>query len=67
MDRPAVAYLGTYSFHPSPDAAGTFQVSIDTGGNSLLADADNEMLEFRTAPAALINIGLAPTQRTNDK
>jgi len=67
VNRPAASYLGTYSFHPSPNAAGTFQVSIDTGPKSFLADVGNEMVEFRTAPAALINIGLAPTQRTNDK
>jgi hypothetical protein len=67
VNRPAASYLGTYSFHPSPDAAGTFQVSIDTGPKSFLADAGNAMVEFRTAPAALINIDLAPTQRTNDK
>jgi hypothetical protein len=67
VDRPAAAYLGTYSFHPSPDAAGTFQVSIATGGKSFLSDPGNEMLEFRTAPAALVTIGVAPTQRTIDK
>jgi hypothetical protein len=67
VDRPAPAYLGTYSFHPSPDAAGTFEVSIDSRPQSFLSDAGNAMLEFRTAPAALINIGLAPTERANDK
>jgi len=67
VNRPGAAYLGTYSFHPSPDAAGTFQVSIDTGPKSFLAGAGNEIVEFRTAPAALIAVGPAPTQRTNEK
>jgi hypothetical protein len=67
VDRPAASYLGTYSFQPSPDAAGTFQVSIDSRPHSFLLDAGNEMLEFRTAPAALVTIGLAPTQRESDR
>jgi hypothetical protein len=67
VDRPAAAYLGTYSFRPSPDAAGTFQVSIDSGPKTLLVDSGNENQEYRTGPAALITIGLAPVQRTNEK
>jgi hypothetical protein len=67
VTRPAPAYLGTYSFRPSPDAAGTFQVSIDDGVKTFLADPANEMVEHRTGTAALITIGLAPAERANEK
>jgi hypothetical protein len=67
VDRSAAAYLGTYSFRPSPDAAGTFQVSIDVGPKSFLADPGNEMVEYRTGTAALITVGLAPAERANEK
>jgi len=62
VDTAAPAYLGTYAFRPSPDATGTFEVAIDTGNKSLLADGQNEMVEFRTGPAALINLDGEPTR-----
>jgi hypothetical protein len=57
VEKATPAYLGTFAFRPSPDAAGTFEVAIDTGIKSFLADGQNEMFEFRTGPAALIIIG----------
>jgi len=62
VDAAAPAYLGTYAFRPSPDAAGTFEVAIDTGVKSFLANEQNDMIEFRTGPAAAISIGGATTR-----
>ena len=67
VDKATAAYLGTYAFRATPDASGTFQVSIDAGAKSFLADSQNEMTEFRSGPAVLITIGGGPTQRTNEK
>lgn len=67
VDKPAPAYLGTYAFRPSPDASGTFEVTVDTGGKTLFADGNSQMIEFRTGPAALINIGSGPTRQVIDK
>jgi hypothetical protein len=67
VDKATPAYLGTYAFRPSPDATGTFEVTVDTGSKSFLADGQNEMVEFRTGPAALISIGGDPTRRIIDK
>ena len=67
VDKPTPAYLGTYAFRPSPDATGTFEVAIDTGIKSFLADGQNELVEFRTGPAALINVGGEPTRPVVDK
>lgn len=60
------AYLGTYVFGPSPDASGTFEVAIDTSERTFLADAQNEIFEFRAGPPALISIG-APTRPEIEK
>jgi hypothetical protein len=57
VDRATPAYLGTYAFRPSPGAAGTFEVAIDTGEKSFLANEHSETFEFRTGPAAQITIG----------
>jgi len=67
VDKSTPAYLGTYAFRPSPDATGTFEVAIDTGIKSFLADGQNELVEFRTGPAALINVGGEPTRPVVDK
>lgn len=67
VDKATPAYLGTYSFRPSPDATGTFQVAIDTSEKSFLSDGQNEMVEFRTGPAASISIGGAPTRPVIEK
>ncbi len=67
VDRPDAAYLGTYEFRPTLDAAGSFQISIDTGEKSFLADGGNERMEFATGPAAVINVGGAPVRRASDK
>ena len=67
VDKATPAYLGTYAFRPSPGATGTFEVAIDTGVKSFLADGQNEMVEFRTGPAALISIGGVPTRPVIDK
>jgi hypothetical protein len=63
VDKAEPAYLGTFAFRATPDAAGTFQVSVDTGSKSLLADGQNEQLEFATSTPATITIGQAPTPR----
>ena len=67
VDKATPAYLGTYAFRPSPDATGTFEVAIDTSEKSFLADGQNEMVEFRTGPAASISIGGVPTRPVIDK
>jgi len=57
VEKATPAYLGTFAFRPSPGASGTFEIAIDTGVKSFLADGQNEMFEFRTGPAAQITIG----------
>jgi len=67
VDKPTPAYLGTYAFRPSPDATGTFEVAIDMSEKSFLANGQNDMVEFRTGPAASISIGGVPTRPVIDK
>lgn len=67
VDKATPAYLGTYAFRPSPDATGTFEVAIDTGVKSFLANDQNDMVEFRTGPAASISIGGVPTRPVIEK
>lgn len=62
VNKATPAYLGTYAFRPSPGATGSFEVAIDTVSNTLLADGKNDMIEFRTGPAALISIVSEPTK-----
>ena len=67
VDKATPGYLGTYAFRPSPDATGTFEVAIDMSEKTFLADAQNEMFEFRTGPAALITLGGMPTREVIEK
>jgi hypothetical protein len=68
IDRSEPGYLGTFAFRATPDAAGTFQVSIETESKSLLADSQNEHLEFQVSAPATITIGQGPTpRRVGDK
>lgn len=67
IDHAEPGYLGTYAFRPSSDAAGTFEIAIDTGSKSFLADATSEMIPFRTGPAATFTVGGGPTRRVTDK
>ncbi len=67
VENVAPGYLGTYTYRPSPDASGIFEVNVDTGPDSLLANAKNDMVEFRVGPPALISIGNEPTKVIIDK
>jgi len=67
VDKATPAYLGTYTFRPSPGATGTFEVAIETEAKSFLANGQNELVEFRTGPAALITISAEPTRRPQEK
>jgi hypothetical protein len=64
VNKATPAYLGTYAFRPSPDAAGTFEVTLETVMNTFLMDEENEKFEFRAGPPALITVGQTPTTRT---
>jgi hypothetical protein len=66
VDRPEASYLGTYAFRATPDAAGTFEVTVDMSEKSFLADSQNEMIEFQPGPAAVITVG-GNTRRTGEK
>ncbi len=67
IDRAEPGYLATYAFRATPDASGTFQVSIETGSKSFLADAQNERMDFNASAPAVITVGQAPTRRVRDK
>jgi hypothetical protein len=67
VNRVEPGYLATFAFRATPDASGTFQVSIDTGSKSLLADSQNDMMEFQTSAPAMVTIGQTPTRHTTDK
>jgi hypothetical protein len=65
VDRAEPGYLGTFAFRATPDASGTFQISIETDSKSLLADSQNEMMEFQVSAPASVTIGQAPTRQTD--
>ncbi len=58
IDSADQAYLGTYNFRATPEAMGTFRVSVaEMGVKTFLADARNERIEFVSGADALINVG----------
>jgi hypothetical protein len=64
IDRAEPGYMGTYAYRATPDASGTFQVSIAESPRSFLADNDNTKMDFY-ASAAEITIGeVAPRDIT---
>jgi hypothetical protein len=67
VDRAEPGYLATYAFRASPDAAGTFQIRVDTGEKSFLADSENELIAYQAGTPATITIGQTPTRPTLDK
>lgn len=50
------AYLGTFLFRPSKNAAGEFAVSIQATGDTLLANSNNEEVPFVVGPAARLKL-----------
>lgn len=58
----APKYLGTYGFRATPDASGTFRISVNLGEETLLADQANEEMGFSAGADARIMIG-APTNQ----
>jgi hypothetical protein len=67
IDRAEPGYLGTYIFRPSPDAAGTFSINLDTETKSYIADGNNERIAMLTGPDVVVTSGQAPTMRTSEK
>ncbi len=65
-DQVEPAYLATFTFRATPDASGTFQVRIETSEKSLLANNDNETMDFVAGAPAMITIGQGP-RRVGDK
>ncbi len=64
VERNSPAYLGTYAFRPSPDAAGVFEIKFDTETKSLMQDGQNATMQFRTGPPALIAVGEGANRRS---
>lgn len=50
------AYLGTYLFRPTKDAAGDFTVSIRRDSDTLLADTKHQEMSFVAGPAARLKL-----------
>lgn len=67
VDRSEPGYLGTYSFRPSAEANGTFEIAIDPSAKTFLADSGNDMIAFRTGSVATFAIGQTPSRRTEPK
>jgi hypothetical protein len=67
IDRVEPGYLGTYSFRPSSEATGTFEVAVDTSSGTFLADANNDLMAYQAGPAATFTIGQNPPRRNGDK
>jgi len=65
IDHTDPGYLGTYAFRPSSDAAGTFEIAVEIGSKTFLADATSEMIDFRTGPAATFTVGGGPIPGRN--
>jgi len=63
VNAASAAYLGTWVFHASADASGSFQVSVVSGSESFLATPSNEIIASR-AEGANVQIG-AVSQRLN--
>ncbi len=67
VDRSEPGYLGTYAYRPSSEATGTFEIAIDASSKTFLADSSNDMIAYRTGPAAVFTIGQAPTRHPDPK
>ena len=59
-DATAAKYLGTWVFHASADAAGTFQIKVVTGADSFLANLRNETIPSSAAGATVQIGGVSP-------
>jgi len=53
-DATTPRYLGSYTYQVSPDASGTFTVSVTPGNTSFLNSEAGVPLPFRTLPAKII-------------
>jgi hypothetical protein len=59
-DATAAKYLGTWVFHASADAAGTFQIKIVGDEESFLADLKADMIPYSAAGATVQIGGVSP-------
>jgi hypothetical protein len=59
-DATTAKYLGTWVFHASADAAGTFQIKVVTGAESFLANMRNERIPLSAADATVQIGGTSP-------
>jgi hypothetical protein len=53
VDATTAKYLGTWVFHASADAAGTFQIKVMTGADSFLANTRSEKIPLSAADATV--------------
>jgi len=67
VDRSEPGYLGTYTYRPSSEATGTFEVAVEVSSKTFLADSSNDMIAYRTGPAATFTVSQAPTRRVDPK
>lgn len=59
-DATAAKYLGTWVFHASADAAGTFQIKVAAGEESFLLDLKSETIPSSAAGATVQIGGVSP-------
>jgi len=66
-DAETPAYLGSFTFRPSDDAQGLFEVRVRLEKQSLLRDSDGEAIEFRAGPAPEVTIArtIEPVAKTS--
>jgi len=67
IDQTDPGYLGTYSFRPSADAAGTFEIAVEVGPKTFLADVESGMIGYRAGPSALYTVGSGPVPRRDNQ
>ena len=57
VDVAGPGYLGTFAYRATPEASGTFRVSLRTGRHSSLYNAASEGMGFEAGPGAEVFIG----------
>jgi hypothetical protein len=60
------AYLGTYTFRASPDAAGTFEIGLETGKSTFLRNSGGTAIAFRAGKAASVAVGAVTIDRVEE-
>ncbi len=60
VDAMRPAYVGTFSFRPSPDAPEALSTQVRMGHHSLLRTATSAPITFKAGPAAVVAVGEGP-------